>query len=72
MVSREKRKKRRKPPAEKEPKMFATLKRAAKMIRTPSMVEREMAYLSEAGDRYDLEARERNLSRGGLNRNYGF
>lgn len=44
--------------------MFATLKRAAKLIRTPSMVEREMAYLNEAGDRYDLEARERNLSRG--------
>ena len=45
---------------------------AAKLIRTPSQVEREMAYLNEAGDRYDLEARERNLSRGVLNRNFGF
>jgi hypothetical protein len=52
--------------------MFSTLKRAAKLIRTPSQVEREMAYLNEAGDRYDLEARERNLSRGVLNRNFGF
>ena len=52
--------------------MFNTLKRAAKLIRTPSQVEREMAYLNEAGDRYDLEARERNLSRGLLNRNVGF
>ena len=52
--------------------MFNTLKRAAKLIRTPSQVEREMAYLNEADDRYDLEARERNLSRGVLNRNFGF
>jgi hypothetical protein len=49
--------------------MITTLKRAAQMLRTPSLVEREMAYLNEAGDRYDLEARERNLSRGALNRN---
>jgi hypothetical protein len=48
--------------------MFATLKRTAKMLRTPTAAERELAYLNEAGDRYDLEARERNLSRGVLSR----
>jgi hypothetical protein len=52
--------------------MFATLKRTAKLLRTPTTAEREMAYLNEAGDRYDLEARERNLSRGGFNRTFGF
>lgn len=43
--------------------MFATLKRTARALRTPTAAERELAYLSEAGDVYDLEARERNLSR---------
>jgi hypothetical protein len=52
--------------------MFATLKRTAKLLHTPTAAEREMAYLNEAGDRYDLEARERNLSRGGFNRTFGF
>ena len=59
-------------PAEKETKMFATLKRAAKALRAPTAEEFELAYIYEAGDRYDLEARERNLSRGALrNRNFG-
>ena len=49
--------------------MFATLKRTAKLLRVPTQAERDLAYLNEAGDRYDLEARERNLSRGALNRN---
>ena len=44
--------------------MFATLKRAAKALRVPTQAELDLAYLNEAGDRYDLEARERNLSRG--------
>ena len=52
--------------------MFATLKRTAKLLRVPSQAERDMAYLNEAGDRYDLEARERNLSRGGFDRTFGF
>ena len=47
--------------------MFATLKRTAKLLRVPTQAERDMAYLNEAGDRYDLEARERNLSRRGRN-----
>jgi hypothetical protein len=42
--------------------MFATLKRTAKLLRAPTQAERDMAYLNEAGDRYDLEARERNLN----------
>ena len=48
--------------------MFATLKRAAKSLRVPTQAERDMAYLNEASDRYDLEVRERNLD----NRNRGF
>ena len=51
--------------------MFATLKRTAKLLRIPSQAERDMAYLNEAGDRYDLEARERTLSRRNLNRTLG-
>ncbi len=50
--------------------MFATLKRTAKMLRPLTQAERDIAYLNEAGDRYDLEARERNLSRRG-NRGLG-
>ncbi|SCM75385.1 conserved hypothetical protein [uncultured Pleomorphomonas sp.] len=50
--------------------MFATLKRTAKLLRVPTQAERDLAYLNEAGDRYDLEARERNLGRG--NRGLGF
>jgi hypothetical protein len=53
--------------------MFATLKRTAKLLRAPTTAEREMAYLNEAGDRYDLEARERSLAstnRG--NRRFGY
>ena len=50
--------------------MFATLKRAAKALRVPTVEEMELAYIYEAGDRYDLEARERNLTR--RNRGLGF
>ena len=42
--------------------MFTTLKRAAKALRAPTQAELDMAYLNEAGDRFDLEARERNLN----------
>ncbi|PKR89209.1 DUF3563 domain-containing protein [Pleomorphomonas diazotrophica] len=52
--------------------MFATLKRTAKALRVPTQAELDLAYLNEAGDRYDLEARERNLSRRSLNRALGF
>ncbi len=50
--------------------MFATLKRAAKALRVPTVEEMERAYIYEAGECYDLEARERNLAR--RNRNLGF
>ncbi len=51
--------------------MFATLKRTAKLFSLPTQAERDLAYLNEAGDRYDLEARERNLSRRNRNRTLG-
>ena len=51
--------------------MFATLKRTAKLLRTPSQAERDMAYLNEAGDRYDLEARERYLDSRAFQRTIG-
>lgn len=51
--------------------MFATLKRAAKNLRAPSPAERELAYLNGAGDRYDLEARERDVDRGLFRNGYG-
>ncbi|MCM5558467.1 DUF3563 domain-containing protein [Pleomorphomonas sp. JP5] len=51
--------------------MFATLRRTAKLLRPLTQAERDMAYLNEAGDRYDLEARERNLGRRNLNRTLG-
>lgn len=52
--------------------MFATLKRTARMFHVPTAAEREQAYINEAADRYDLEARERDLSRGVLNRRFGY
>lgn len=52
--------------------MFTTLKRAAKALRAPTATEMELAYIYEAADRYDLEARERNLSRGQFNRTFGY
>jgi hypothetical protein len=44
--------------------MFATLKRTAKMFHIPTAAERAEAYLNGAVDRFDLEAREREVSRG--------
>ncbi len=52
--------------------MFTTLKRAAKALRAPTATELELAYIYEAGDLYDLEARERNLRRGNFNRTFGY
>lgn len=53
--------------------MFANLKRAAKLFRAQSATEAELAYLNEAGDRLDLEARQRNVDRGLLRKgNYAF
>lgn len=46
--------------------MFANLKKA---LRSVSVNEREAAYLNEAGDRLDLELRQREIDRGMFRRN---
>lgn len=46
--------------------MFANLKKA---LRSVSTSEREAAYLNEAGDRIDLELRQREVDRGLFRRN---
>lgn len=46
--------------------MFTTLKKA---LRSISASERESAYLNEAGDRIDLELRQREVDRGLFRRN---
>jgi hypothetical protein len=46
--------------------MFGNLKRA---LRSVSTAEREAAYLNEAGDRFDLELRQREIDRGLFRRN---
>ncbi|MBS1167423.1 MAG: hypothetical protein H6R00_3448 [Proteobacteria bacterium] len=56
---------------EKEKKMFNALKRTAQLLRAPSQAERDMDYLNQATDRYDLEARERYLDRRVFNRTIG-
>lgn len=43
--------------------MFRTLKR---LLSVPSVADLEATYLNEAVDRYDLEFREREISRGRL------
>jgi hypothetical protein len=49
--------------------MFNTLKKAARAIRGTTAAEAELSYLNEAGDRIDLEHRQRNIDRG-MFRNY--
>jgi hypothetical protein len=44
--------------------MFISLKRLAQVLRGPSQVEREFAYLSESSDLIDLEYRQRQIDRG--------
>lgn len=44
--------------------MFSQFRKAARALRVPSIAEREEMYLNEAGDRYDLELREREVARG--------
>ncbi|WP_237154039.1 DUF3563 domain-containing protein [Oryzibacter oryziterrae] len=48
--------------------MFATLKRTAKMFHIPTAAEREQAYVNGATDRFDLEAREREVGQGRFQR----
>ncbi len=44
--------------------MFAKLAEVLRALRGPTDRERELAYLSAARDRYDLEYRERQIDRG--------
>lgn len=44
--------------------MFTQLKRAARALKGLSGAERELAYLNESVDRYDLEYRQREIDRG--------
>jgi len=44
--------------------MFGPLKKVARALRVPSTEEREMQYLSAAGDRIELEYRQREIDRG--------
>ncbi|CAI9400896.1 hypothetical protein ANOBCDAF_00581 [Pleomorphomonas sp. T1.2MG-36] len=44
--------------------MFGPLKKVARALRVPSTEEREMHYLSAAGDRIELEYRQREIDRG--------
>lgn len=44
--------------------MLANIKRAARLFRAPVAADLEFAYVSQATDRFDLEARERDIDRG--------
>lgn len=44
--------------------MFTSVRKFARVLRGPSVQEREMAYLNEACDRFDLEHRVRQIDRG--------
>lgn len=49
--------------------MFNQLRAIARALRVQTVEEREAAYLDEAGDRIDLEYRQRNLDRGMFRKN---
>lgn len=51
--------------------MFNALKRTAQLFRAPTQAERDMDYLNQATDRYDLEARERYLDSRTVQRTIG-
>lgn len=44
--------------------MFGPLKKVARALRVPTTEERELQYLSAAGDRIELEYRQREIDRG--------
>ncbi|OJU01318.1 MAG: DUF3563 domain-containing protein [Rhizobium sp. 63-7] len=50
--------------------MFGQIKKIARALRVPSVEEREMAYLNAAGDRVDLEYRQRQVDRGLFRRGF--
>lgn len=51
--------------------MFGSVRKFARALRAPSLQDREMAYLNNAQDRFDLEYRMREIDRG-LFRKSGF
>jgi hypothetical protein len=44
--------------------MLTSVRKLARAFRVPTLQDREMAYLSEANDRIDLEYRMRQIDRG--------
>jgi hypothetical protein len=48
--------------------MFGQIKKMASALKAPSLRDRQIAYLNEASDRFDLEYRERQLDRGTFGR----
>lgn len=53
--------------------MLFNFKRVAKLVHFPTAAEQEQAYLNGAVDRFDLEARERNVDHGAFrNHRLGF
>ncbi|WP_084633145.1 DUF3563 domain-containing protein [Pleomorphomonas oryzae] len=44
--------------------MFGPLKKVARALHVPTTEERELRYLSAAGDRIELEYRQREIDRG--------
>jgi hypothetical protein len=51
--------------------MFGPLKKVVRALHVPSAEERELQYLNAAGDRIDLEYRQRDVDRGMFRRGYG-
>ena len=49
--------------------MFGPLKKVARALHVPSTEERELQYLSAAGDRIELEYRQREIDRALKERN---
>lgn len=52
--------------------MFGPLKKVVRALHVPTAEERELQYLNAAGDRIELEYRQREIDRGRFrNRGYG-
>jgi hypothetical protein len=49
--------------------MFDTLRKAARAFRVASPADAELDYLNDAGDRIELEYRQRQIDRGMFRRN---
>jgi len=51
--------------------MFGPLKKVVRALHVPTAEERELQYLNAAGDRIDLEYRQRDVDRGIFRRGNG-